>query len=338
MAQKKTYYFIAILIFWAACKPDDIQPNPPQITGSEVIISSEGNFGWGEGTISLYNPESKTLEEEVYKRANSESPGNVLQSLTLLNDQYYLVMNNSKRIIVADENYVKKAVIEGFNSPRYLIPVSEEKAYVTDLYANKIWIVNTNSNVITGEIKMPGWTEKGIVINTTFWVCNRGTNKLYSIDIDTDLKMDSIELSLNPQGIVVDKDEKLWVLSQGDGMGEKSAIQCIDPVTSKLLWSKALDFNAIDLAYNSQNDQLIVLGNKIYIMPADTTGQLNTLYSAVFDTPYGIAYDQFNNEVYASDVLDYTQKSRIIRIDDEGTLLDEFYTGIITGGFYFQSR
>lgn len=48
---------------------------------------------------------------------------------------------------------VQKAVITGFQSPRYFHAVSADKAYVTDWVSNTVAVVNLKTNTITSTIR-----------------------------------------------------------------------------------------------------------------------------------------------------------------------------------------
>jgi hypothetical protein len=166
MAYTKNPGTVVLFLFLiiSSCK-DEVEKPLPNTNGHRVLISNEGNFGWGAGSLSSYNPSSKEVENELYKRINGEEPGNVFQSICKINKQYFLVMNNSQSIIDCDSQFTKTGTITGFNSPRYMHKISESKAYVTDLYADKIWIVSLEELKITGSIAVSGWCENGIVLD-----------------------------------------------------------------------------------------------------------------------------------------------------------------------------
>ena len=73
-------------------------------TGDGLFITNEGNFQYGNATLSYYDPETKTVENEVFYRANAMKLGDVAQSMTIRNDVGWVVVNNSHVIFAIDIN------------------------------------------------------------------------------------------------------------------------------------------------------------------------------------------------------------------------------------------
>ena len=73
-------------------------------------------------------------------------------------------MNNSHVIFAIDLNTFKEVGrIENLTSPRYIHFLSDEKAYVTQLWDNRIFIINPKKYEITGYIQVPDMTmESGL--------------------------------------------------------------------------------------------------------------------------------------------------------------------------------
>jgi DNA-binding beta-propeller fold protein YncE len=185
---------------------------------TKVLIVNEGNFGWGVGSISLYDPSSGAVIEDYYKQQNNNATlGNVCQSITKYNNNYYVVINNSNKIVVVNSSdFVKTATINGLNSPRYILPITYNKAYVSDLYANSIQIIDLNSNSISGSIPCINGTEQMALIYNKAFVTNSNSNYCYVINTITDVITDSIHVGKGNSSICVDKNSKLWILSTGN--------------------------------------------------------------------------------------------------------------------------
>ena len=52
-------------------------------------------------------------------------------------------------------------------------------------------------------------------------------------------------------------------------------------------------------------------------------------------TWYGLGHDPLRKELWISDVKDYQQQSRILRLDAAGNKIQEYQGGIISSRFYF---
>ncbi|MEZ5071812.1 MAG: hypothetical protein R2751_12855 [Bacteroidales bacterium] len=120
-----------------------------------VLVVHEGNFGYGNASLSHYDPATGLLVNDVFFKRNGLPLGDVAQSVTVDDSLIYAVMNNSGKIMVMDRTdfrFVGK--ITGLTSPRYLHLINGEKAYVSDLYARSLAIVDPRTLDVTGRIDL----------------------------------------------------------------------------------------------------------------------------------------------------------------------------------------
>ncbi len=338
------FVFASLLLF--SCvkdKPNDImQPEVSFGNGSKVFITNEGNFGTNNASVSMYEPGSSQVVNDIYKTQNNNaSLGDVCQSMTKINNKYYVVVNNSGKITVVNSSDFKLITnITGLQSPRHILPVTFSKAYVSDLYANAISIIDLNTNTKTGSIPCSGWTEQMVLIYNKAFITNNNSGYTYVINTITDQITDSIYVGKFGGSIVMDKNSKIWVLSGGDSPNSiVGKLSRINPVTLQVELS--LPFGSTDspgnLCINATKDTLYFLNTSIYRMEISS----NTLPGSAFvtssaNTFYGLGVSDKDYSIYVSDAIDYIQKSSIMVYSPNGQLKTSFKAGINASSFYFE--
>lgn len=341
---KKYLQGILALLTFGSCvkdKPNSpIQPAVQLSNAKKVYIVNEGNFMAGNSSVSLFDPATSQCIENFYQSQNGNSLGDVAQSISFINSDFYTVINNSNKIVVCDNQFKYKSSIMGFTSPRYILQVSNSKAYVSDLYANKINIVNLNSNSVSGSVACPGWTEKMAIAYSKVFATNIKRNYTYVINVATDQKTDSILVGPGAGDIVVDKNDKVWVLSAGDKTASiVPSLKKIDPLTHTVetTYDFTLNDSPSQLCLNKTKDTLYYLNSGIFKMaiaaPALPASPLIPKGNKVF---YGLGVNTHDYTIYASDALDYIQKSVIYIFDSNGNPKSFFHAGVNSNSFYFE--
>ena len=74
----------------------------------DVLIGCEGNFGWGNASISLYNPTDNSITNTIFQNINGYAIGDVLQSITEYNGKLFVVVNNSGKYRNSGHCYLPK--------------------------------------------------------------------------------------------------------------------------------------------------------------------------------------------------------------------------------------
>lgn len=308
----------------------------------KVYITNEGNFMYNNSSVSFYNPDTKLVVEDIFKTQNpNQTLGDVCQSIQKVGNSFYLVVNNSNKIVLVNaDDFKYQQSITGFVSPRYILPVSFSKGYVSDLYANKIAVVNLSTKNIVSYILCPGWTEKMLQFYNKVFVTNLYKNYLYVIDVLSDAIIDSIYVGKYASGIVLDKNDNLWVLSSGEtSSNQLPKLHKINPVTHQIL--NSFVFNSSDhprnLIIDAARENLYFINQHIYKMNISAT-QLPTqpFITSQNNNFYSMEWNFVLNELYVSDAMDYVQKSTIYRYDNSGKLIHTFKAGINASGFWME--
>src|SRR6187551_1734336 len=148
--------FALITCFIYACEKDKTEPSEalpmpggPSFTCDTssatdtlvlhgTFIVNEGSFGSNTGAISFYSSDSSYSTTNLYQLVNGIALGDVVQSMNIYNRRGYIVVNNSQKVEVVNmENFQSVGTIAGVRSPRYILPVSNSKAYVSDWLSNE---------------------------------------------------------------------------------------------------------------------------------------------------------------------------------------------------------
>ncbi len=339
---KRINYFILILSIGvlAACKKET--PATPTNTGETfangVFIVCEGNFSQGNAAVSFFHKDTKQVEPDVFSKINNYPLGDVFQSMYGDGSHYFLVVNNSQKIEMLDaQTFKTQKSIQGFNSPRYYLPF-QNKAFVTDFGANAIWVLDADQN-IKSKIPVSGWTEQMLVFNNELFVTKVKHGSCVSvIDPVNEKVIDSIPVGEEPQWIVKDKEDKLWVLTNAYIKSKPANLQRIDPATRKVLSS--FSFPSVNdapgrLKINAGLDTLYYLDNGVYKMGIHDAQLPTQAFVASGKQCYGLGLDLATGTIYASDAIGFTQRGIVFRYASNGTLLDSFRCGIGPGDFYF---
>ena len=318
------------------------------ITGSGLFITNEGNFMYGNASLSYYDPEKKQVENEIFFRANGFKLGDVAQSMVIRDGIGWIVVNNSGVIYAIDiDTFKEVGRIEGFTSPRYIHFLSDEKAYVTQIWDPRIYIVNPRTYEITGYIQTDmdfetGSTEQMVQYDKyVFTNCWSYQNRILVIDTETDTVCDEITVGIQPTSLVMDKYDKMWTITDGGYEGspyghEAPSLYRIDAATFRI--EKQFKFKFGDwpseVQLNGGRDTLYFINNDIWRMPVVADHVPVRPFLKYKQTKfYGLSIDPNTSEVYVADAIDYQQKGIVYRYSPEGELLDEFRAGIIPGAF-----
>ncbi len=331
-----------LLLALASCrkdKPEAPAEVPVNIGGAHgVYITNEGNFQWGNATVSWFDPATGEAVEDLYAPANGTGVGDVCQSMFLHDGRGYLVVNNSGKVVVVDpDSFVEQATITGFTSPRYFLPVAGNKAYVTELHGNKIRVLDLATNTIISNIAFPGVGQELAMTAGKVFVTNESKRYLYAVDPATDALIDSVAVSRGGNSLAIGANGKIWLACSGGG-GTSAAIYRIDPISLQVETS----FNIPSpgqpwrLRANAAGDTLYYLNGGVFQMAADASTLPTTPFSAAAGRNlYGLGVAP-NGTVYVADAVDYVQRGMIYRYRPDGSLLGTFRAGTNPSWFCFR--
>lgn len=318
-----------------------------EVSSRGLFITCEGNFTYDNATLSFYDITSGKVENEVFARANGIALGDVAQSMRIRDGLGYVVVNNSGVIDVIDINTFKvKGQVKGLVSPRYIHFLSDEKAYVTDLYDPRITIFDPRTFEVTGHIDTNGHKSTEQMVQWGRWVftnCWSYDNKILVIDTDTDTVVDSITVGIQPTSLALDANGKIWTVTNGGYEGspygyEAPSLYRIDPASRKieLEFRFKLGDHPSEVCLNGGRDTLYFINRGIWRLDVDAERLPVRPFLEYSGTIYyGLAVDPVTSEVYVADAIDYVQPGVVYRLTPEAEPVDTFRVGIIPGAFCF---
>ncbi len=339
----KYIFIISILMAFWACpnvEPDDIKhKNFKKETG--FFIVNEGIFQQANASVSFYDRKNDSLYEHIFKNANNEVPGDILQSIYFYNEKGYLVLNNSGWINVVDIRYFnKKDKIEGFVSPRYFFPISKEKAYVTDLYSGYIYIIDLNQNNISNKIFTGRWTEKmtfldkKLYISCPWFYTKPASKTILVVDTENDIITDSIMAGISPGDIGFDKNNILWVLNNGNNLKSiHGSIYKIDTETKTVLdsfvFENTLKIFGSSMKFSAEKDSIFVLYNEVYVFSTEGNIFPKKIISRNNRNLYGMNLDNESHNIFVTDAMNFAEKGKVYIYSKQGVLLKTIIAGYI---------
>ncbi len=315
-----------------SCDKKNNDPNDPIAPPSEkgFYVVCEGNFNWGNASISNYNENNGVLTNDYFELVNNFTLGDVAQSIFETDNEYLIVVNNSSKIeVVNKSDFTSLITITGLGSPRYCQSINDSIAYVSDILNNAISIVNFKTGNIDGNIPVAGWSEQMVKHADSVYVSLYDSQSIAIINSLTNSIVGEIALDLPPSIIRLDKNGKLWVTASE--WGGVSKLYRIDTSTRTIEneWEFTPDNSLYQIAL-PENGNYIYLATSIgeiykfsimgsFIIAPIFTANLNSLYCMNVNE---------EGEIYLGDAMDYVQNGTISKYNESGSMLYSITSGI----------
>lgn len=209
-----------------------------------AIIVNEGQFGYGTASLTTLSHNGVSTQD-VFRKVNGRPMGDVAQSMTLIGNNLYVPLNNSRKIEVFDKTTFKSVETISIDQdviPMYVQHLGGDSIAVTDQMwrnsSSKLMIIDINHNTerktLRRWINMEGQTFQMAIANNKLFI---GGTYLTVFDLGAINEKDRRYIRTaggetiqngDFSKLVIDKNGNLWVLTE-------YWIYCIDPVSEKVI-------------------------------------------------------------------------------------------------------
>lgn len=346
---KNLFLSLFATMLLVSCSNDDGNqpgPNPPAAYEDGVLITNEGPFNNGSGTITYVSNDFATVEQTIYRTVNGTDLGNIVQSMGFQDDQAYIVVSNSQKIEIANR-YTFEAtdsITTGLENPRYFVAADGVKGYVSDWgdpndnSDDYIAVVDLRTNEVSATIPVPFGPEKMVANAGKIYVAHQGgfgQNNVVSV-ISGNSVLSGITVGDVPNSLLVSGDV-LYVLCGGNPAytGNETAGSLVKIDLTGGQASETLTFGTTQhpSALTINGDKLYYnLDGKVYELATTAT----TLPGADIINGNFYALKAHDGMLYATDAGDFASRGSLKVFDlSTNQEIQDIQTGIVPGGIFF---
>ncbi len=355
---RKNYSAVVLVaaLAWAGCigpEPAPSGPVTPTATG-DVLVVCEGSLGNGNSALTkLPADTAQTAAEDVFYAVNGQQLGDIFQSITPVGNELALCINNSDRIYFVNASDYRLQHTIPVAKPRYLAVTGGDRAFVSTLFSNRVFVINTATYTVTDTAFLPFQNPEGLAYlpHNQLYVAAHDTanNHLYQVGLSQTRLLDSIFIGRKaPQAVLADKHQNLWVVSGNDPQGVAPALTCLDPRTRTIV--AQYDFPAgkevIKPCFNEGRDTLYWLSvdyyggagqSGVFRMPISASALPQTPFVVSGNLQYfwALGIQPGTGNVYIGDPKGFTQRGEVLVYSPSGNLIKRWKTGVGPSSFLF---
>ncbi len=346
---KKLLYFTFATSLLISCSNDDdpqTDPIPPAAYEKGILVTNEGPFNNGSGNITFVSEDYATVAQNIYRTVNGKELGNIVQSMGFQEENAYIVVSNSAKIMIANRYTFERvdSIKTGLVNPRYFMGDSGNKGYVTDWgdpndnSDDYVAVLDLRTNTVTTTIPVAFGPERMVSYNNKIYVAHQGAygqNNLVSVISGNSLES-TITVGDVPNSMII-SGNSLYVLCGGNptytGNETAGLLVKIDLLTAQV--SQIFTFQTTQHPTNLTMDGANLfysLNGKVYKL--DTA----SISLPGIDIISGIFYalQAKDGKLYATDADDFASKGSLLIYDlSTNQQIQDFQTGIVPGGIYF---
>lgn len=336
---------LSVLLLATGCPNWEHEPQPyPYVTGTYVLTG--GTPGSAGATLLPYVYQSKEVPADLFGSANGgKTLGATAEDMLCVNGYFYICATADQVLYKTDSlGRVLSEIVtpETARSPRHVINY-KDKLYVSYAEGFVAEIDTTTSAIRTLEV---GGTPDGLCAsNDKVYVALSGntSTSVAVIEARSFTSLPALTVAANPRKMIALSDRIVYLLSDGDGAGEKSSLQVIDTKEDEISPLKSIR-NAVDFTFSNRIVYVLqkMDAERYHICPVDGDLRLaiqeNILGSDVQVTPpTSFSADPVNGFLFIGQQKANGEGSLLV-FSPNGSYLDTFPSGSSApAGTYFST-
>ena len=355
MNYKHLLFLLSIVLLLNSCEDNTDccpMPEPDVDFATGTLVLNEGNFGSGNTSVSFINEDTGEVQNQIFNDKNGFALGDTAQSIKMHEILAIIVVNVSNKIEIVNRYTFETlgTINANLQNPRFA-EVVDNKIYVTNWGDGSnpdddfVAVFSLTDFSFIQSIPVAEGPESLITSQNSLYVAHKGgfafNNIISVIDTGANAVVTEIQVGDLPNSMAISGSD-LWVLSSGkpsyadaETAGELTQI---DMNTNEVLESIEFSENTI----HPENLNLVrteayfTIDKSLYKYTPGRT--LSSVAEFSFDEVavlYG--FEIHNEKIYiASPNADFTGDGNLYIYDlNDGSLLDQFTTGINPNGIYF---
>lgn len=317
-----------------ACTNDVINkndyPNP-------IFVVNEGLFQNGTGTITYFNRETTVTVQDVFEKANNRPLGNIAQSMAIEGDHAFILVNNANKLeVVNTGTFVSEKTIEGLALPRYILPLGNGKAYISqwgsDGLTGSVEVLNLSTFQIEKSIPTGKGPENMVLNGNTVYVANAGgygvDSTITLIDIQSNAVIGTLTAGINPNSLQRMEDGTIWALSTGDYIDHPGQLFKIKNNAIEKMWEGVSgNYKLLYVAAQRKLYYLNGYDGQLMVKNVDDDNAPVLFKDGAY---YGLGYDSKTDRLLLSK-SNGNANGMVYLLDATGTARDSFDCGVFPG-------
>ncbi len=330
-----------------------------------VYVANQGNFSDGNGSVSVYDPETGLAAPDAITGL-----GSIVQSVFARDTTLYVVANTGGRVAVyGAAGRGLRASISGLLAPRYMA-AQGTLGFVTNLYGDAatfsggtISVLDLARNVKLRDVAVGDNPEGIAVAGGRVYVANSGFGNgstVSVLDAQGMAVIQTLDVACDgPRNLAVDEEDEVWVFCTGrmlydadfNVIGQTDgAVRVLDGATGRIVARIDTDgpIGAANLGqdafYSAQAQEAYAILNGEGVLRFDT--RTNTLAATLTRsdlggdaTPIGaIAYDAARETLYLGRVPGFTTSGTVRLHGRDGKAKGAFPVGIAPSYITFREE